>query len=141
MAKLLGNNYRLYIQSATAGTYNPIGGQGDLSYSRKAQLIDVSDKNNAPYGLKAAGNFDVEISMSGIPDLPDANGLSRAETMFKTQAIEKYQIRKAPFATGDVIFEGSCYTNDCSVSFPKDAPASYTLALGLAAAPTTDLLA
>lgn len=140
MAKLLGNNYRLYIQSTTAGTYNPIGGQGDLSYSRKAVLIDVSDKNNAPYGLKAAGNFDVEITLNGIPDLPDANGLTRAETMFKTQAVEKYQIRKAPFATGDVVFEASCYTNDLSLSFPKDSPASYSLGLGLAAAPVTDLL-
>lgn len=140
MAKKLGNDHQLWVESATAGTFNTILGQGDLSVPRKSNPIDVSDKNSGGYGLTAAGNFDVRISLSGIPDLPDTTGLNRVDTQFKARNSNKFQIRKSPFAVGDVVFEGLCNILDCSIEHPKDAASSYSIELGLAAAPVTDTL-
>lgn len=140
MAKILGNNNRLFIESTTPGTYNQIAGQGSLTIDRKASNIDISDKNSAPYGLLAPGNFAVTIGCDGVPDLPDTTGLGRADTQFKAQAATKFQIRKAPYAVGDVTFEASMYILDCSIEFPKDDAGKFSLSLGLAAAPTTDTM-
>jgi predicted secreted protein len=85
MAKKLGNDYRLWIESSTPGTYNQILGQQSLSYSRSSNQIDVSDKNNSPYALSAAGLFDVSISLEGLADLPDATGYTLLETKFLAQ--------------------------------------------------------
>jgi predicted secreted protein len=95
MAKKLGNDYRLWIESSTPGTYNQILGQQSLSYSRSSNQIDVSDKNNSPYALTAAGLFDVSISLEGLADLPDATGFTLLETKFLAQTAWKFQIRKA----------------------------------------------
>jgi predicted secreted protein len=141
MAKILGNDYRLFVESPTPGTYNQIGGQGDLSVDRKAGSIDISDKNSAPYGLVAAGNFAVEISLDGIPDLPDANGLARVDTQFKARTATKFQIRNGALGTGaDVKFEASCNILDLSINLGKDSGGSYSIRLGLAASPATDTL-
>jgi predicted secreted protein len=138
MAAALGNDARLFIQSAVAGTFNQIAGQRDLDLPRKAGSIDIGDKNSAPYGKTAPGNFDVTITLEGVPDLPDANGLARADAQFKARDTEVFQIRKAPYATDDVIFECECYVLDLSLTAPRDAEQRYSLALGLAAAPTVD---
>ncbi len=140
MAKLLGNNTRLFVESSTPGTFNQVGGQGDLSIDRKAATIDISDKNSAPYGLLAPGNFAIEISLDGVPDLPDADGLGRLDTQFKARAVTGIQIRDGALGVGDVVFEADMYILDLSVTHGKDAASSYTVRLGLAAAPTVDTL-
>lgn len=142
MAKKLGNDYRLFVgDGAGSETFTQIAGQRSLKYDRKATTIDISDKTSAPYGLKAPGNFNVQIDCEGVVDLPDTNGLSRSETLFKARTAGNYQIRKSPFSSGDIVFAASCYTLDCSPDYPKDAESTYTIQLGLAAVPTTDTLA
>jgi predicted secreted protein len=142
MATLLGNNYRLWVESATAGTYNLIKGQQSLSYSRKANTIDISTKDNTPYAASAPGLFDVSITLDGIADLPDTTGFTRVETQFKAQAVTKFQIRKngASGVTGDAVFEASCYILDLSPDFGQNDAVKYTVALGIASAPVTDTL-
>ncbi len=144
MSKKLGNNYRLWIESATPGTYNEIKGQQSLSTSRASNQIDISDKNNAPYALSAAGLFDYGITLEGLADLPDANGFTLMDTRFKAQTSTNVQIRKGG-STGaspaDVVFEGLLNILELSINYPQNGGVSYSAKFGLAQAPTTDNLA
>lgn len=143
MAKKLGNDYRLWIESATPGTYNQIAGQQSLSYSRSSQQIDVSDKNNSPYALSAAGLFDVQVSLEGLADLPDATGYTLLETKFLAQTSWKFQIRKGGSSGSgtDVVWAATCNILELSNEFAQNGAVKYTTKLGLASAPTTDALA
>jgi predicted secreted protein len=134
----LGNDKQLFVQSATPGTFSAIAGQRDLDYSRKAGQVDIGDKNSGAYGKTGPGQFDVAITLEGVPDLPDANGLTRVDTKFKARQTEVFQIRTAPFAADDVVFECECYVLDCSRSDPRNAESRYSIALGLADVPTVD---
>ena len=55
MAKKLGNDYRLWIESATPGTFNEIKGGTSLKINRQASTIDTSTKDDFPYGTQAPG--------------------------------------------------------------------------------------
>jgi len=143
MATKLGNDYRLWIEGLTLGTYAMIKGQQSLSYDRKANTIDISTKDNSPYAATAAGLFDVSISLDGIADLPDATGFTLLETAFKAQTGKKFQIRKAGAAgvsPGDVVFEGTCNILGLPIEYGQNDAVKYKLSLGLAVAPTTDAL-
>lgn len=140
MPAQLGNDRRVFIESATPGTYNEIKGQRDVSQTADAAQIDIGDKNSSPYGRTAPGNFNYQITMSGIVDLPDANGLERLYSQFLARAAFKIQIRETPFATGDVIFEGQVYCLNFNRSDPRNGERTYDVTFGLAAVPITDLL-
>jgi predicted secreted protein len=143
MAKKLGNDYRLWIESSTPGTYNQILGQQSLSYSRSSNQIDVSDKNNSPYALTAAGLFDVSISLEGLADLPDATGYTLLETKFLAQTAWKFQIRKAGTSgvDADKVFAATLNILELSTEFPQNGAVKYSAKFGLSIAPTTDALA
>jgi hypothetical protein len=96
VAKKLGNDYRLWIESATPGTYNMLKGQQDLSINRSSSPIDTSTKDDFPYGTSAPGLRSLSVPFTIIPDLPDANGYTRMETaaLASTAAAVKFQIRK-----------------------------------------------
>jgi hypothetical protein len=81
MAKRLGNNCRLLIESAVAGTYNEIKGQQNLAVNRNAATIDTSTKDEFPWGSSAPGSRSLSIPATFIPDLPDANGYDRLRTL------------------------------------------------------------
>jgi predicted secreted protein len=142
MAKKLGNDYRLWIESTTPGTYNIIKGQQSLEYDRQANPIDTSTKDDFPYATSAPGLFNTSISLDGIADLPDATGFTRAESQFKLGAATKFQIRKngAAGVTGDAVFEATCNILSMPISYGQNAPTTYKLTLGLASAPVTDAL-
>lgn len=143
MAKKLGNDYRLWIESSSSGVYNQIAGQQSLQYTRTANPIDTSTKDNFPYATTAAGLFELGITLEGIADLPDSNGYTRAETLFKAGTPVKFQIRKggSSASSSDAIFEGSCNILELSPNFAQNDSLKYTLRLGAEAAPTTDALA
>ena len=140
MAVKLGNDKKLFIQSATPGSYNELKGQGSLTRSQKAASIDISDKNSAPFSLTAPGNFDISIDQAGVVDLPDVNGIERAYTQWKARTTELFEIRKAPYGNGDAIWRASCYITGFDLDEPKDGASPYKISLGLAAAPTLDTL-
>lgn len=143
MATKLGNDYRLWVESTTPGTYNLVLGQQSLSYGRTANTIDISTKDNTPYAASAPGLFDVSVTLDGIADLPDTTGFTRVETLFKAQTATKFQIRKggAAGADADKVLAATFYILDFSVDFAQNDAVKYKLALGLASAPTTDALA
>jgi predicted secreted protein len=145
MAKKLGNDYRLWIESATPGTFNEIKGQTSLKISRQTGQIDTSTKDDYPYGTQAPGLKTLTIDCELYPNLPDANGFSRLETQANasTTTAVKFQIRKggSSGAGADSVFEASMYIGNFDTDFGKNDVVKCTCQLTLASAPTTDSLA
>lgn len=145
MAKGLGNNYRLWLESTTPGTYNEVKGGQDLSINRNGSTIDTSTKDDFPYGTQAPGLRSVSIPFSLIPNLPDANGYTRLETLVNATSATPFniQIRKGGSAGGggDVVFQSSVYCTDWNSSYGQNDALKVTGTLISAAAPTTDVLA
>lgn len=142
MAKKLGNDYRLWIESATPGTFNEIKGGTSLKINRQASTIDTSTKDDFPYGTQAPGLKSLTIDAEIFPNLPDANGYTRLETGASGSSPVKFQIRKggSTGAVGDVVFEASLYIGNFNTDFPKNDVVKCDFQLTLAAVPTTDTL-
>lgn len=146
MAKKLGNDYRIWLESAVAGTYNEIKGAHDLSVTRNGSTIDTSAKSDFPYASQAPGLRAVTIASTFIPDLPDATGYSRLETLANaTNAASPFniQVRKGGSAGlgTDVVFQASVYCTDFNHNFGVNAAVQASCTFVAAAAPTVDLLA
>jgi hypothetical protein len=145
MSKKLGNDYRIWVESAVAGTYNEIKGNQDLSISRDGGTIDTSTKSDFPYGTQAPGLRQTSITASFIPDLPDANGYTRFETLASAAVATPIgiQVRKggASGATpGDVVFECDMYATQVNHGMGQNAPVTLSTTLVAAAAPSIDAL-
>lgn len=69
MAKKLGNDYRLWIEGSTPGTYAEIKGGTTLKISRQAGQIDTSTKDDFPYGSQAPGLRTLTIDGEIYPNL------------------------------------------------------------------------
>lgn len=146
MAKLLGNDYRLWVESTTPGTFNTIAGQQDLAQNSQAQTIDTSSKDDFPYATQAPGMRTCSITCGLIPDLPDATGYSRLETLANAAAATPFnvQIRKGGSSGADpddVVFEGSVYCTDFPKNYAQNDAVKVNFTLVIAAAPTADTLA
>src|SRR3546814_14610956 len=115
VGKLLGNNYRLWIESTTPGAYCDIKGNTSLKVSRQAGQIDTSTKDDFPYGTQAPGLKNLTVDAEVYPNLPDANGYTRLETFSQRSAAVKLQIRKGGSSgatQADVVFEGLRYNGN-----------------------------
>jgi predicted secreted protein len=145
MAVILANDYRLWIESSTPGTYTMIAGQQDLAINRNGQTIDISSKDDFPYAAQAAGARTLNLALSGVADLPDANGYTRLETQANLTVATPFnvQVRKGGSSgTGaDVVFEGAMYATDFNHSMSRNDAVKYSVTLVASAAPTTDVLA
>lgn len=143
MAKRLGNDYRLWIESAMAGTFNEIKGQTTLKISRQAGSIDTSTKDDFPYGTQAPGLKTLTVDVELYPNLPDATGYTRFETLSQGSTPVNFQVRKggSAGAAGDVVFEASMYIGNFDTDMSKNDVLKVTAQLTLAAAPGTDVLA
>lgn len=145
MAKGLGNNYFLWIESATPGTYNIVKGQQNLSITRGADKIDTTTKDSGGYKTAAMGLKDLSVKLDLMPDLPDATGYTRLETQcLATPPVPfNVQIRKGGTAgaSGDVVFAASMYGDLTSQNFDQSTANKASFNFTLAAAPTTDVMA
>jgi len=143
MAKKLGNDYRLWIESATPDTYNQILGQTTLTVNRSGQPIDTSTKDDFPYGTQAAGLKTLTIDAEVYPNLPDANGYTRLETLQAGTTSVKFQIRKDGSSGdgSDVVLAGSFYVINFNQDMSKNDVVKSSFQLSAASAPTTDALA
>lgn len=145
MAKKLGNDYRLWIESTTPGTFNEIKGGQDLSINRSAATIDTSTKDDFPYGTSAPGMRQLSVPFSLIPNLPDATGYTRLETIANADvaAPTNFQIRKGGSSglDTDAVLEGSFYITDFNTTMGQNDSVKATGTLVAAAAPSTDVLA
>jgi hypothetical protein len=146
MAKKLANDYWLWVESTTPGTFNFVKGQRSLSVGRSASKIDTTSKADVGYGTSAPGLRDLNLTMECIPDLPDTTGYTRLEalSLASPQVPFNIQIRKGAASgngTTDVVFQGSVYGNVDSSGFNQNEAVSVNFTFYAAAAPTTDLLA
>lgn len=146
MAKKLGNDYRLWVESATPGTYNEVKGGQDLSVTQSGGTIDTSTKDDFPWGTQAPGLRSVSIGFNLVPNLPDPNGYTRLETLANAASATpiNIQIRKGGstgVSPGDVVFAGSCYVSEWNQSYGQNDAVKATGTLVSAAAPTTNALA
>lgn len=144
MAKKLGNDYLVWVESSTAGTFNLIKGQQSVSISRDAASIDTTTKDDSGYGTSAPGLKSLKLSLDTIPNLPDASGYTRLETLCSAnpQAPFNIQIRKggAGGQTTDVVFAGLVYGNITSTEFGQNDAVKAKVEFSAAGAPTTDVL-
>jgi len=136
MAKRLGNNCRLFVESAVAGTYYEIKGQQNLAVNRNAATIDTSTKDEFPYGSSAPGARSLSIPASFIPDLPDANGWDRLRTL--VGGTDPFNIRIKDGAT--VVLECSVYVTDRNNTMNINAAGEASCTFVNAAPPVTDNL-
>jgi predicted secreted protein len=144
VGKKLGNDYRLWIDNGS-GTYSEIKGQQDLTINRDSGLIDTSSKDDGAYGTQAPGLKACSINCEVYPNLPDAAGYGRLETiaLASPQVANNFQVRKGGSAGSgsDVVFQASMYVGNFNTTAPKNGVTGVSFVLALAAAPTTDALA
>jgi len=140
MAKKLGNDYRLFVQSSPEGTFNQPAGQGNLSRDGGKNFSSNATKDQEGVDTQQPGLRTISLKQDLVPDLPDANGYTRMETLDKSNTAEIYQIRKKPFATGDVVFECSMYVSLDNASFNQGESVKVGVSLVPAAQPTVDSL-
>lgn len=134
MAKRLGRNCKLLVESAVAGTYNEISGNQNLSVDRSSSPVDTSTKDDFPYGTQASGLQTLQIQGSFRPDLPDANGYDRLITLIN--AGDPFNVQIKDGAT--VVFECSMYATARGNSLNASEAGEVSLTLVAAAAPVTD---
>ncbi len=140
MAKKLGNDYRLFVRAADGTTFSQPAGQGNLTRNGGKNFTSNATKDTEGYDTQQPGLRTLTLKQDMIPSLPDPTGYTRMETLDKANGTEMYQIRKKPFATGDVVFEAIMYTGLDDTSFNQGASVTVGVTLTLAEAPTVDAL-
>ena len=140
MAKKLGNDYRLFVRAADGTTFSQPAGQGNLTRNGGKNFSSNATKDTEGYDTQQPGLRTLTLKQDMIPSLPDPTGYTRMETLDKSNATEMYQIRKKPFATGDVVFEAIMYTGLDDTSFNQGESVKVGVTLTLAEAPTVDAL-
>ena len=145
MGKRLANDRRVWIESATPGTYNMVKGNQNLRINRSSGTIDGTSKDDFPFNINLPGNRNHSVAASFMPDLPDANGYERLQTLARasTPTAIGVQIRKgaaAGVAPGDVEYECSMYVTEDNTSADQNTVVGNDFTLVPAAAPTVDLL-
>lgn len=146
MAKKYGNDYRWWVESATPGTYYEIKGQTESEIDETSQPIDTTSKSDFPYSTSGPGPRGLTLSLGVVPDLPDANGYTRLESVAKATSPTtiKLQCRKggASGATpADVVHECEWHVTARPRSFPMNGALGARFSFANAAAPTVDALA
>jgi hypothetical protein len=144
--KLNGNDYRLFVESATPGTYAELKGQGDMELNETSSTTDTTTKDEFPYGSSMAGARSLTLSVNVVPNLPDAGGYTRLETIAKAAVSTsvKLQIRKggsAGVSPGDVVHECVWNITGRPRSFGQGGAVTGSFTFANAAAPTVDALA
>jgi hypothetical protein len=145
VGKKLGNDYRLWVESATPGTYNMVKGQMGLTQNGQGSTIDTTSKDDFPYGTQAPGTRNGSISVECIPDLPDPNGFTRIETLANAAIPDPFnvQIRKNGSSgadPADVVLEVSVYCTDFPKNYGMNEAVKSNWTLVYAAAPAFDAL-
>jgi len=137
MAKTLGEDYRLFVQTAVADTFVEPKGQGNLVVNRSSSPVDTTTKDTGRFGTSKPGQKSVSLQQEFIPDLPDT-GYARIKTLEAGDTVEVYQIRQKPFADDDVVFECRMNAVFGNSTLNRGAAAATSLTLTADEAPTVD---
>ena len=142
MPTLDGNNYRAFIESATAGTFNQIAGQRSLSYDTSLATYSTATKDSGAFDINGAGLLSLSLSVEVVPNLPDANGFTRCETLHNTRVnTARVQVRKSPFSGSDIVFDAPILVTGIPKGAPFNDTVSGPLTFALSGAPTVNTLA
>lgn len=139
MTQRLGQDYQLFVDDG-AGTFNPVAGQTGLTRDGSTNLINTSSKTTGKYDTQAPGRAALTLTVNGKLDLPDANGFERVsaiEAVYPQQSAD-FQLREAPFAVGDVVFQAPMFVSNLNTDFPDQDNATYSFQLTLDGPPTVD---
>ena len=135
MAKLSSNDYRVFIDtasvfSAVAGQISTTVDRGETSFSAidKASVVEVTGRAMRNYSL----------SLEYRPDLPDAAGHTRLETIFASGAATVIQVVKT--GTPTVVFACSMRVASMNTGSPLNDVNTVNVAFTPVAAPSTDVL-
>ena len=145
MGKKLSNEYMVWVESITPATYNVIRGQQGVTINRGSSDIDTSTKDDSGYGTSAPGLKNLSLDLGILPNLPDANGYTRYETLANAQPAAPFnvQIRKGGLTgtVDDVVFDCLVYANIDSTGFDQNTAVAVKTKMNAAEAPRVDKLA
>lgn len=145
MAKGIGNDYFLWVESATPGTYYMPKGQQTFQRSGTSDKVDTTSKDSGGYKTGRFTFKDWNGKVDILPDLPDANGYTRLETLVlaSPQVPFNIQLRKGGVAgaSGDVVFQASVTGSMTQQDASQNAPLKVSFEFMLNGAPTTDAMA
>lgn len=144
MAKTLGSEYRLWVKAASGDTYGLLKGETTLKISRQSTGVPVGTKDDWPDDPELPGARKVTISVECMPDLPDATGYTRLETVAASRQPVSIQIRKGGVsgeAPADVVFEApmNVMNKDDDLNRGEASKTAWSLTLG--GSIVTDVLA
>ncbi|WP_310474102.1 hypothetical protein [Sandarakinorhabdus sp.] len=131
-----GDDYFVFIESATPGTFNKIKGQRELSHSFAMGTYSQSTKDS-PVELSGAAGVTHGVTFAFMPELPDSNGATRFKTLANTRASVRAQIRNAADV---VVFDCVMRITGFNTDYPFRDGVGVQSTLVPAAAPTVDLL-
>jgi len=134
-----GDNYQLGIESTTAGTFNVIKGQRELSHDFSMGTYSQSTKDS-PVEINGSAAITHQVTLAFMPELPDATGATRLKTLALARSTVRVQIRAAPFATGTVVFDCVMRCTGFNTNYPFRDGVGVQATFVPAAAPTVDLL-
>lgn len=139
MAKQLGRYFQVAKgDAASPEVFNIVAGQRGLQRSGSTNLVDQSDKTNYPYAVQAPGRTQFQITVPGVRDLPDPNGLEAVYAQWLAGTASQYQILNTEPSPDTVVFQASMYVSNFEQDDPDEESGSFTFTLTLAAAPTVD---
>ena len=140
----LANDYLLWVETASPGTWVLVDGQGNFSHSRSFSAIGTATKTSQWDTERAGlpkGKADIDI----LPALPDT-GYARLESLCKAvpQVPFNIQVRKngaAGATPGDVVFACSVTCSDFNDDKSQNEIVRAKASFLFATAPTVDTLA
>jgi len=140
MAKMLGDNMRLFIKTGDATYVQPLG-QGNLTINRSGSSIDTSDKNTGRYGTSAPGQKTLTITQAIQPNLPDA-AYTAMKLADSTSVITNYEVRDITVTdpVAATLFACDMYTDFGNTDAAQKGVVGTSVTLNAAAAPTVDLI-
>ena len=108
MGKESGVNVLFKISNDGGTTYISVAGQKDTQMSGSGNPIDVSDKTTGGWGAVIQGTRSVTITLSGIANWPDTDGLQLLRDAWENQTLidGRFVLNAA----------GNNYTGDFSVT-------------------------
>lgn len=139
MAFLDGDNYKLFVEGSTAGTLALLKGQRELSHDMALGNFSRSTKDSKT-DIFGAGAIGHTVTVAYLPDLPDADGATRIHTRVAAHDTLRIQIRKAPFAATDVVYDCVKIASGYNAAYPFRDAVGRQLTLVPASPPTVNLL-
>lgn len=124
MAKIAGVDVLVYIEGATAGTFDVLGGQSGATLKREADEIEVTSKDANGWAELISGIKTWSVECEGFLVDSDA-AFDTLETKFESSEPVKVEIR----LPGGTVYKGTGYITDFPLEFKQDDGATYSLTI------------